>query len=770
MTTLVFAEDNNTINDTNPDEEVIENNNSYEDVNNQYDDLEENNESEIIYITEENYEEYSEYNYKNGSTIIINESLSNFNLNLEELYDIRIIGNENVTLNNSQIVVFLGNVSISNLTFNQDDSSEYLSSLEILTDNSTLENLTFNDNRTVMGRGTYNVVNIYGNNNKLLNCSFNTTYPAIRVRWITYFDQSKSTVVQLHGNNNTVLNNKLNIQESARELPYGLIIGISSYGNNTTIANNYIHMNGTLYMYGIRVVYHDNKVYNNTIIVLSHRYANGISLDGESSNNFVDNNDIYMETQNVTIDDQPLIDVSYGIIITEIRYKGGQYRSTNTKTINNKITNNKIWGNSSHVYGFEQFGGTNTEISNNIINVTGYMPMAIGIIGNNTQIINNILIAQGQSREIGDSADYIKPRTTAISDTYGSNTYISGNYFLVENGTIAGLDSAKNVTFESNSFNTNSEENFKLRGYSDYEIDDSTVHNIDRIIASRDIAEELSEDSSDYNMDDTKNDDDSNNNTSQNTDIPDNMENTNTTDHNMTIITDNETEKNHNSTEPIIITNNTDSNNNNTITNEENNTEDISHNTTEKEETQNNTEKEENKTNQTENKEDIKTSETDNTKPTPKPIPQNDTKTENITENQTQNTEVPPDITNITNNTELKNESIPINQTVITNSSANMGDEETQEEKEENNPLDPIEKTEIYEVHEKENKKDDSKSDTTTQQIGLTATIDKNTKAYEVTPNVVNKKIIDDSLKYLLTMIAIAIASIVYGYKRNDFN
>ena len=101
----------------------------------------------------------------------------------------------------------------------------------------------------------------------------------------------------------------------------------------------------------MRIYKNNNIITNNYIEVTSIRYANGISIEGSSSNNTLRNNIIILKTENTTIDNSGIIDVSYGIIITEYEYYGGIYTGEKSKTSSNIIDSNIITASSTHVYG-----------------------------------------------------------------------------------------------------------------------------------------------------------------------------------------------------------------------------------------------------------------------------------------------------------------------------------------------------------------------------------------------------------------------------------
>ena len=344
------------------------------------------NTPETIYLTKSNYQNYDGSQFKDNSNIIINETLEDYYLEITNK-NITITGN-NTSLINSQIVLYDdANIILSNLTLISDDNTMYPENIIIESNGNILENLLFIDYKNRITDDYYRTILVYGDNNIIENCIFDVIYPSMSIDWVTTTAEARAEPIVIHGNNNTLKRNIIHVKEAEnKQYPFGTIFGVSIRGNNNTVDLNEIVLDGTIYMYGLRIYKNNNLITNNYIEVTSIRYANGISIEGRSSNNTLRNNTIILKTENTTIDNSGIIDVSYGIIITEYAYYGGIYNGEKSKTSNNIIDSNTIAASSTHVYGIETFGGTNSVISNNDINVTGLSAIGIASIGSNTQI------------------------------------------------------------------------------------------------------------------------------------------------------------------------------------------------------------------------------------------------------------------------------------------------------------------------------------------------------------------------------------------------
>ena len=402
-------------------------------------------ENNQIYLNQDNYQEYKNYEYPENTQIIINDTINDAEFNIYNK-NISITGNEGATLSNSHIEVFDdGSIRLSNITFTTNDESKYTQVLMIETDNNILENLKFNEYRSTADRREYyRSINLYGDNNTIINCTFDVTQPSKHINWDTFSAECPFETIAIHGNKNNISNNSLFIQEGEeKDYPFGTIFAISVRGDNNTIDSNNILMQGTLYLYGVRIYQSNNTVSNNNIEVNSIRYANGIAIEspqsGVTGNNKLVNNTVHVTTQNSTIPGEPsspgLVDAAYAIMITEYKYTGGGlYTGEKSNTIDNIIEGNTITGESSQMYAIELFGGKGTTISSNNIRSVGVSAMGIAGGGAGTKIIGNRMEVYGQTNQTFYSADYYKPQTGGINLQYGTGTTITGNVIITDNG------------------------------------------------------------------------------------------------------------------------------------------------------------------------------------------------------------------------------------------------------------------------------------------------------------------------------------------------
>lgn len=627
-------------------------------------------ENEYIQINQNNKDEYQYYEFEENSQIIINGTVNDLYMELTKP-NISITGINNPKLINSIINVYDdGCIHLSNISFENDDECESTIDIYIETDNNILENLTFNEYREQIRDDLYRIIEVTGNNNTIRTSQFTVTYPAMHREWMYYGDDCKGDVISVHGDNNIIEDNYFEVYEGQpKEYPFGLTRTLSIYGNKNIINRNDIYMNGTLYLYAITIFYHENVITNNYMEVHSIRYASGIAINGESSYNIIKNNTIILTTQNESKELFGLVDAAYAIVLTENAYHGGSYNIINSKMEGNVIEDNNIMGYSNHMYGFEQFGGKDTVIRNNNIDIEGSAPMGIAVIGSDTQIEGNSINVRGYTNQSEDSLDYLKPQTTGIYLFYGNDATIIGNQITTDNGTAIRtlLESstiiADNYMQVDNNIVTIDIQN--PRGFTDI-IGNIIADLENQIINGKNI---YMEDNHDPNYQENPTDNPTSNNTTEN--IPDNAT-TNTTDDTPTNTTDtnlnntNQTQENNQTENPIPEENN--QTENITIPEEINQTENITI-PEEINQTENITVPDE--INQTENitiPEDINHTEnitnleeinqTQNTT-----IPDENNKTENITLpeeiNQTENITIPEDI----NHTEIITSPEEINQT-----------------------------------------------------------------------------------------------------------
>ena len=650
INTVTAIEDNNISHTDNMEIQTIttQQNNSIQYQNNTNTQYDKNNkhksikqENQYYQINENNKENYQYYEFEENTQILINGTVNEFNIEINK-QNISITGVNNAKLVNSIINVYdQGCIHLSNITFENDDKCESTIDIYLETDNNILENLTFNEYRQEIHDDLYRVIDVYGNNNTIRQSEFTVTYPAMHKDWMYYGDDCKGDVISIHGDNNTIEDNSFEVYEGQpKEYPFGLTRTLSIYGNKNLINRNNIYMNGTLYLYAITIFYHENIITNNIMIVNSIRYASGIAINGESSYNTIKNNTIILTTQNESYELFGLVDAAYAIVLTENEYHGGSYNIIKSQMTGNVIEDNNIMGYSNHMYGFEQFGGKETIIRNNNIDIEGRAPMGIAVIGSDTQIEDNTINVHGHTNQSEDSLDYLKPQTTGIYLFYGNNATITGNQITTDHGTAIRtlLESTTKITDNymqvDNNIVTIDVQN--PRGITD--IIGNIITDIEnKIINGKNI---YMQDNHDPYYQENPTDNPTDNNTTNNTEPINDETTTNTTDTNLN--NTNQTQDNNETENPT--TNDNNQTQNTTIPEEYN-------------QTQNITIPEE--INKTQN--DTKPPKNNTTENTTRPIENNQTENNTIPDenNQTENTIIPEEI-NKTQNITLPEE---LNQT-----------------------------------------------------------------------------------------------------------
>ena len=202
---------------------------------------------------------------------------------------------------------------------------------------------------------------------------------------------------------------------------YAMTIGCP----NSIIANNTIEIHGTGWLYAITSKGDYNQLINNHIYVTGTNYTGGIFIQ-DASYSLVDNNTIILEASAEKDEGAMTEPVTYGIVLENYAYKGATYHEGTGNVKNNTISNNNITCTANNMYAVEQFGGDNTSVVNNIMVSTGETAMGIGIIGANSVITGNDITVSGLY-ENGVTVDYLTAKTTGIYTGRGSNAQISGN-------------------------------------------------------------------------------------------------------------------------------------------------------------------------------------------------------------------------------------------------------------------------------------------------------------------------------------------------------
>ena len=196
------------------------------------------------------------------------------------------------------------------------------------------------------------------------------------------------------------------------EVKYGDIVGYYdtiraldiSNSDNVEISGNYFDITGNNYIYAIKLSGKDFVIYNNTLIVTSESYTNGINIEGVS-NGLIDNNRIMLGSK----------DTAYPIYSG---MTGGEPALI--------ITNNDIYGKAYYVVGIEA-SGYGAEIDHNDIEVEGNHTIGIGTYLNETIITNNNITSRASN--VGDAYvwDGMGTNTTGIKVVTGNATIENNN-------------------------------------------------------------------------------------------------------------------------------------------------------------------------------------------------------------------------------------------------------------------------------------------------------------------------------------------------------
>ncbi len=405
-----------------------------------------------ITITEDNARQYENYDFEDNTEIIIDTTLDDYAFDITK-QNITIRGINGATLINSHITVTNnGNLTLTNLTMNSDDNSFYNEIVNIDSDNNIVSNMNFTDYKNSKSRDYSKVININGENNTVVNCSFNVQYLSKNIDWTNGGIITVAAITN-YGNYNNISHNTFDVKELESDAYFGTIMAIHNKADNVTIDHNNITMDGFVYLYAIDVYLNNNTITNNKMSVISHRYANGIQITGKSSNNLVENNTVYVKSLGEEVF-SGITDVAYGIILTEMDYHGGEYNIENSQTANNVIRGNLVMGSGTHMYGYEQFGGTNTTIADNVIDISGNYTMGMGVIGLNTVIENNQINSRGSTNLTDSSADYLRPQTSGVYVYYSNSTTIRGNRVNTYTGPAIVLEADRNANIHDNKFET----------------------------------------------------------------------------------------------------------------------------------------------------------------------------------------------------------------------------------------------------------------------------------------------------------------------------
>ncbi len=160
---------------------------------------------------------------------------------------------------------------------------------------------------------------------------------------------------------------------------------------NVDVSDNFITGVGCSYIYGLYIEANDSAVDNNTFIIQSDNYANGIEIEA-STNTVVSNNYFDVESPAVV----------YGI-----------YSGMNGGDLEVEYLDNTIFAKSDIVYGME-LCGTSENVQNNLITVMGNKTTGIAAKSKDLNIFINRINALGENLGNSTTTDSFEPMTVAI--------------------------------------------------------------------------------------------------------------------------------------------------------------------------------------------------------------------------------------------------------------------------------------------------------------------------------------------------------------------
>ena len=456
--------------------------------------------SEPIVITRSNYASYftEEEDLNGKSALVYYGNNGNFYFN-ETIPNIRVIafyGDNNIvtakpgiTFTNVGLVTYMGknnlfaNMSVRFLT--SITASEYASPGAFYVQETYDGSTTF-DNITV----DYNIPTLIGayeewypvgiieikSDSTIKNCNININTVSTTVDWepgsdtyglnkiipISIYGDVIDSIHQINMTNNNIT---INANNSIGSYPTTYGINIKAPFNNSRIIGNNITMYaGEGWSYAIHPLSSGNLIEDNVITVSGINYTAGVGLENPK-NNTVNNNTIIVKS---SLDEHAYGGSSneycaYAIFINDYSYMGGVLNPDTAVAVDNVISNNHITGYAYNTYAFEQFGGKNTLIINNTIEIpSSNTAMAIGALACNISIINNNISLNGSSIT-GSTVDYLGAMTTGIFLGRGMNNTVTGN---VINSTKYGmfLSSENNDVIQDNNVTTDFNCTIKLYG------------------------------------------------------------------------------------------------------------------------------------------------------------------------------------------------------------------------------------------------------------------------------------------------------------------
>jgi len=414
---------------------------------------EKNVKSNTIEITEDNYDQY----FNSYDELETDELGEDTTLNIHSLKpgtdEIYITDNDNtlksltITTQNTQInntamiiCVDVEKLVLSNISLDYSTQHESTSFLSIsMPENTTtiLENITITctqDNTNTQGQ--IHPLEIRADNVVADNLYIDAQLPSNTITYTGRDDKPHSIALYTEGENITVNNSTINLRENTKQSPYqyyNTLYAVYNSADYYTLNNTRINVEGDQYVYAVVTRSSNNRITYNNVTAVSQAYAAGINVEGSQiKNNLVSYNNIHTSAGNRTQDATPTgaEDSAYPLILLDYSYKGSDYQPLPQSINNTTYTHNNITGSAGNIYAIEVYGGTNTQLTHNMINITGRTPMGIGVIGENISVTHNNITSIGQTNNTEKSADYLKPRTTGIY------TYLTSKGITITHNTV----------------------------------------------------------------------------------------------------------------------------------------------------------------------------------------------------------------------------------------------------------------------------------------------------------------------------------------------
>lgn len=357
------------------------------------------------------------------------------------------MGNINVNINTGELIYY-GTTPMKNTTFTVTGDDFGLTNIRIYNSGNDFEEnaiLIVNASNAVVNRsnivynkslGEVHGINVYNSNNvSVVNTIVNitgkpqymgwtNTYPwqgGVKVSGITYINSSNSKII---GSNITVQNNSSPYLESYSTME-GITIRDHSHFINAT--NNIINVTGGRNNYGTTVSDGSTNITfdDNTFNITGERYVCGLQYDN-SKNCSALNNNISLLSE---IGSTPLTTgeelISYGIILTAW---------SNGGTLNSTVSNNTVTSTSNIGYGLEIYDAIQSNITENNFTLDGIKVMGIGSYnGHNTNITGNMMHLSGTGGTTNNIYEMITPDNQGIFIDGATNNNVNESIICVHN-------------------------------------------------------------------------------------------------------------------------------------------------------------------------------------------------------------------------------------------------------------------------------------------------------------------------------------------------